>query len=115
MNSIDARIARILAGGRASPWPSWRSGAFSWSSEGRRPWPDGWPPLDVASLPAGLVALEPAAYLWLGLIVTIATPLVRVAASTWSFGRAGESRMAALGAAVLVVIALAIVAGLAAG
>jgi hypothetical protein len=38
-----------------------------------------------------------------------------VAVSTWSFGRAGEPRMAALGAAVLIVIALAIVAGLAAG
>jgi hypothetical protein len=32
-------------------------------------------------------------------------------ASTWGFGRAGERRLAALGLAVLVVIALAVVAG----
>jgi uncharacterized membrane protein len=115
MNSIDARIARILAVGTRIAVALLAIGSVLLVIGGTSPLADGWPPLDVASLPAGLVALEPAAFLWLGLIVTIATPLVRVAASTWSFGRAGEPRMAALGAAVLVVIALAIVAGLAAG
>lgn len=115
MNSIDARIARILEVGTRTAVALLVIGSVLLAVDGTSPLAAGWPPLDVASLPAGLVALEPAAFLWLGLIVTVATPLARVAASTWSFGRAGEPRMAGLGAAVLVVIALAIVAGLAAG
>ena len=115
MNRIDVRIARILAVGTSLAVALLAIGSVLLVVGGTSPLASGWPPLDVASLPAGLVALEPAAFLWLGLIVTIATPLARVAASTWSFGRAGEPRMTALGAAVLVVIAIAIVAGLAAG
>ena len=115
MNRIDARIARILAVGTRMAVALLAVGSVLLMAEGTSPLARGWPPLDVASLPADLVALQPAAYLWLGLIVTIATPLLRVVASTWSFGRTGELRMAGLGAGVLVVIALAIVAGLAAG
>ena len=37
----------------------------------------------LADLPALLAALDPAAYLSLGLIVLIATPFVRVAGSSW--------------------------------
>jgi uncharacterized membrane protein len=115
MNAIDARIARILAVGTRIAVALLAIGSVLLVAGGTSPLAGGWPPLHVASLPADLLALQPAAYLWLGLIATIATPLLRVAASTWSFGRMGEWRMAALGAAVLVVIALAIVAGLAAG
>jgi uncharacterized membrane protein len=115
MNSIDARIARILAVGTRVAVAFLAVGSILLVAGGTSPLAGGWPPLDVASLPADLLALQPAAFLWLGLIATIATPLLRVAASTWSFGRVGERRMAALGAAVLVVIGLAVVAGLAAG
>jgi uncharacterized membrane protein len=115
MNSIDARIARILMVGTRVAVAFLAVGSILLVAGGTSPLAGGWPPLDVASLPADLLALQPAAFLWLGLIAMIATPLLRVVASTWSFGRMGERRMAALGAAVLVVIALAVVAGLAAG
>jgi len=115
MSNVDARIARILAVGTRVAVTLLATGSILMIVEGTSPLDQGWPPLDVGSLPADLVALQPAAFLWLGLIATIATPLLRVVASTWSFGRAGERRMAALGATVLVVIALAVVAGLGAG
>jgi uncharacterized membrane protein len=115
MNSIDARIARILAVGTRAAVALLAIGSILLVAGGTSPLAPDWPPLDPASLPADLLALQPAAFLWLGLIVTIATPILRVVASTWSFGRAGESRLAALGVAVLIVIALAVVAGLAAG
>jgi len=114
MNSIDARIARILSVGTRVAVAFLAVGSILLVAGGTSPLAGGWPPLDVASLPADLLALQPAAFLWLGLIAMIATPLLRVVASTWSFARMGERRMAALGAAVLVVIALAVVAGLAA-
>jgi uncharacterized membrane protein len=115
MSSVEVRIARILAVGTRVAVTLLAAGSILMIAEGTSPLDQGWPPLDVGSLPADLVALQPAAFLWLGLIATIATPLLRVVASTWGFGRAGERRMAALGAAVLVVIALAVAAGLMAG
>jgi uncharacterized membrane protein len=115
MNSIDARIARILAVGTRVAVALLAIGSVLLVAGGTSPLASDWPPLDPASLPADLLALQPAAFLWLGLMVTIATPILRVVASTWGFGRAGEPRLAAFGVAVLVVIALAVVAGLAAG
>ncbi len=115
MSSVEARIARILAVGTRIVVALLATGSVLVVAQGTSLLDPDWPRLDIASLPADLVALRPTAFLWLGLIATIATPLLRVAAATWSFGRAGERRMAALGAAVLVVIALAVVAGSVAG
>jgi uncharacterized membrane protein len=98
MNSIDARIARILAVGTRVAVALLAIGSILLVAGGTSPLAPDWPPLDPASLPADLLA-----------------PILRVVASTLSFGRAGEPRLAALGVAVLVVIALAVVAGLAAG
>ena len=115
MSSVEARIARILSVGTRVAVALLATGSVLLVGGGTSPLAPDWPPLDAASLPADLVALRPAAFLWLGLIATIATPLLRVAASTWGFGRAGQRRLAALGLAVLVVIALAVVAGSLAG
>lgn len=115
MISVEARIARILSVGTRAAIALLAAGSVLMIAEGTSPLTQAWPPLDLASLPADLLALRPTAFLWLGLMATIATPLLRVAASTWSFGRVGERRMAILGVTVLLVIALAVVAGLAAG
>ncbi len=115
MSSVETRIARILTVGTRAAVALLAIGSLLMIAAGTSPLTPDWPPLDLASLPADLLALEPTAFLWLGLMATIATPILRVAASTWGFGRAGERRLAALGVAVLVVIALAVVAGLAAG
>ncbi|MFH1475472.1 MAG: DUF1634 domain-containing protein [Chloroflexota bacterium] len=115
MNSVEARIARILAVGTRIAVALLATGSILLVAGGTSPLSPDWSPLDLASLPADLVALRPSAFLWLGLLATLATPLLRVAASTWGFGRAGDRRLAALGAAVLVVIGLAVVAGSLAG
>jgi uncharacterized membrane protein len=113
--SIDAQIARLLTLGTRAGIGLLAAGSLLLVVNGISPLETTWPPLDVAALPSQLIALQPAAFLWLGLIVTIATPLMRVAAATLGFARAGERRMVALGVAVLVVIALAVVAGVAGG
>jgi uncharacterized membrane protein len=69
----------------------------------------GAPPFDVTQIPADILALQPTGFLWLGLIVVIATPSARVAASLVGYLRAGETRMAIVSVAILVVIALSIV------
>jgi uncharacterized membrane protein len=62
------------------------------------------PPFDLAALVHGLVTFQPEAYLWLGLIVTIATPSMRVLASLVGFQRAGDRRMVLVSLGILAVI-----------
>lgn len=114
-DAIDVRIARLLRAGTRLGIALLAVGSILLVAGGGSPLAATWAPFDLATLPAGLVALQPEAYLWLGLIVTISTPLLRVAAATISFARTGERRMVVLGVAVLVVIALAVVAGSAGG
>jgi uncharacterized membrane protein len=62
------------------------------------------PAFDASALVHGLVTFQPEAYLWLGLIVTIATPSLRVLASLVGFGRAGDRRMVLVSVGILAVI-----------
>jgi uncharacterized membrane protein len=112
---VEATIARLLTLGTRLAIGLLAIGSVLLVLAGISPLAEDWPPFDPASLVADLVALRPEGFLWLGLLATIATPLARVAVSTTAFARAGERRMVLLGIAVLVVIALAVVAGLRAG
>lgn len=75
----------------------------------------GGPPLDIERLGADLVALAPAAFLWLGILTVIATPLSRVSAAAVGFARQGDSRMVGVAVGILVVIAVGIASALVAG
>ena len=75
----------------------------------------GGPPLDLQDLAADLMALAPAAFLWLGILAVIATPLSRVIAAAIGFARLGDRGMVAVSLGILVVIALGVVTALAAG
>ena len=112
---IEVRIARLLTVGTRVGIALLAVGGLLLVAAGISPLAEDWPPLDIASLPADLLALRPASFLWLGLLVTISTPWLRVLTATIGFARAGERRMVLLGIAVLVVLVLAVVAGVAAG
>ena len=73
------------------------------------------PPFDASQIIPDLRALEPAGFLWLGLLVVIATPLSRVAGAAIGFARRGEPLMAAISVAILAVIAISIIAARATG
>ena len=75
----------------------------------------GGPPLDIARLRADLVALAPAAFLWLGILAVIATPLSRVIAAAIGFARQGDRLMVGVAVAILAVIAVGIGSALATG
>lgn len=108
---IEARIARLLSLGTRAAIALLGIGCLLLLVDGRSPLEPRWPALDLRVLPADLLGLRAEGFLWLGLLVTLATPLLRVAAATLGFARAGERRMVALGAGVLAVIALAVAAG----
>jgi uncharacterized membrane protein len=69
----------------------------------------GGPPLDLGRLAADLATLGPAAFLWLGILAVIATPLSRVIAAAVGFARLGDRGLVGVAVAILVVIALGIV------
>jgi uncharacterized membrane protein len=75
----------------------------------------GGPPLDLEHMAGDIAALAPAAFLWLGILAVIATPLSRVVAAAVGFARAGDPSMVGVAVAILVVIALGIASALMAG
>jgi uncharacterized membrane protein len=72
---------------------------------------EGGPKLELASLPADVLALRPAGFLWLGILGVLATPGLRVVRALLGFARRGETRMAATSAIVLGVIAIGVFVG----
>ena len=63
---------------------------------------------DFGSLPARLIALQPLAISQLGLLVLLATPVARVAASVIGFVLEGDRLYAAITLAVLAVLLVSI-------
>lgn len=74
----------------------------------------GGPALDLGRLAADVVALDPAAFLYLGILAVIATPLSRVVVAAIGFARQGDRWMLGVSIAILVVIAVGIATALAA-
>ncbi len=68
----------------------------------------GGPAFDPAALVGDLLGLRPAGFLWLGMIVMIATPAARVATSLIGFARTGERPMVVVAALILAVIAISV-------
>jgi uncharacterized membrane protein len=72
---------------------------------------DAGPAFDPARLVADVAALRPAGFIWLGLLVVVATPSARVMASLIGYARRGERAMVAIAGLVLVVIAVSVTVG----
>ena len=68
----------------------------------------GGPGLDVATLGSQLVALDPAAYLWLGLLAVVAAPIGRVIVAGVAYARQADWLMVAIAVGILVIIAIGV-------
>ena len=66
------------------------------------------PAFDLTRLVPDLLAFKAEGFLWLGLLVVVATPAARVLASLVGYVRRGESRMAIVAALILLVIAASV-------
>jgi uncharacterized membrane protein len=71
----------------------------------------GGPPLEPGLIVDDILHLRPAGFMWLGLVVVLATPVARVAVSLVGYVNRGERRMALVAALILVVIAASIALG----
>jgi uncharacterized membrane protein len=68
----------------------------------------GGPRLDLSTISADLASLQPAGFLWLGLLTVIATPITRVIAAAVGFAQLGERQMVLVAVGIVGVIALSI-------
>ena len=109
---LDRTIARLLTWGTYLSVGLLGIGVVLMLASGVSPF-DPAPAFDPAAIPGQVASLQPVGFLWLGLIVTIATPLARVVASLVGYLAGGERRMALISIAILVVIAVGVVLGIA--
>jgi uncharacterized membrane protein len=73
------------------------------------PRPEPSAPPDAADWMASLLALEPQAFIWAGIGLTVILPAATVVAAAIGFGRAGDRRGAITALAVLVALSVALV------
>jgi uncharacterized membrane protein len=71
----------------------------------------GGPPLEPGLIADDIAHLRPAGFLWLGLLLVLATPILRVVVSLVGFARGGERTMAIVASLILIVIAASVVLG----
>jgi uncharacterized membrane protein len=107
---LEGRVARLLRLGTYAAVILLAIGVALMLATGRSPL-DAAPGLDPGSLVADVFSGQPAGFLWLGLLVVLATPAARVAVAVVGFARAGDTRMAIVAVLILLVIALGVVLG----
>jgi uncharacterized membrane protein len=72
----------------------------------------GGPRLAIGRLVRDVTELAPGGFLWLGLLVVIATPVSRVVAAAIGYAQTGNRLMVAVAVAILAVLALSVTTAL---
>jgi uncharacterized membrane protein len=105
---LERSIARVLTVGTYASIALLAVGVVLMLAAGIGPLSGG-PPFDAGRLLGDLEALRPAGFIWLGLVVVVATPAARVAASLIGYRRRGETMMATISLLILIVSAASVV------
>jgi uncharacterized membrane protein len=107
---LEGRVAGLLRLGTYAGVALIASGVLLLVLAGNSPL-DGAPGLDLGRLFGEVLALEPQGFLWLGILVALATPIGRVVLALAGFLRLGEREMALVAILILAIVALGVVAG----
>ena len=111
---LEASLARVLQVGTYVSMALITVGTVLMVINGGSPM-DAAPLLDLGRIPADILGGRPEGFLWLGVLGVLATPMLRVVAALIGFARAGEWRMVGVAAAIVIVVAAGIAAGLLTG
>ncbi|HEY0443014.1 MAG TPA: DUF1634 domain-containing protein [Candidatus Limnocylindrales bacterium] len=109
-DDLDRTIARLLTVGTYVSIALLVAGVAAMVAAGISPL-DRAAGFDLRRVGSDLAALRPEGFLWLGLVVVIATPSARVAASLLGYARGGDRIMVLVSVLILAVIALSVVLG----
>ena len=104
---IDRAVGRLLTAGTYASVALLGLGVAAMIATATSPL-DQAPPLDAGRLVGEILGLRPAGFLWLGLLVVIATPSARVAASLVGYLRQRDRSMTIVATLILSVIALSV-------
>jgi uncharacterized membrane protein len=105
---LERSIARLLTGGTYASIALLVVGVALMLGTGIGPRTGG-PAFDPRTLLSDLAAFRPSGFLWLGLVVMVATPAARVIASLVGFARRGEREMVLIAGLILMVIGLSVI------
>jgi len=106
--NLDRAIARLLVAATLTSVGILAIGVILLIARGTSPLDLSFERLDVARIPADLAGLRAEGFLWLGLMVIVATPAARVGVSLVGYARGGERSMALISAAILTIIGASI-------
>ncbi|MGZ9276188.1 MAG: DUF1634 domain-containing protein [Candidatus Limnocylindrales bacterium] len=104
LDRIEGRIARVLSIGAVIAVVLLVVGIGLMVASGIEPDRAVFPVFDPARLVGDLVTLRPEGFLWAGILVVIATPVIRVIGELVGFAIRGDRTMAAVAAAILVIV-----------
>jgi uncharacterized membrane protein len=107
---LEARVSLVLKVGTYAAIGLVAAGVVLMTLDGRSPL-DVAPAFDPSRLPGDLAALRPSGFLWLGVLLVLATPPARVLVALIGYLRGSEREMALVALLILIVIALGVVAG----
>jgi uncharacterized membrane protein len=105
--TLELSIARLLTVGTYASVAFLLVGVLLMLTGGVGP-RSGGPAFDPANLVPDLVALRPEGFIWLGLVVVVATPAARVFAALLGYARQRDRVMVTVAALILAVIALSV-------
>jgi uncharacterized membrane protein len=111
---IELAIARTLSAGAVLAVGLLLVGIVLMLGEGISPDAATYPVFDPSAVVADLLALRPAGFLWAGILVVIATPILRVVGELVGYGLRKDRAMTMVAAATLLVIVVSVVTALAA-
>jgi uncharacterized membrane protein len=106
-DGLDRQVGRLLAIGTSAAVAVLAIGVALMLLAGRSPMGP-MPTLDPARLLPDLLAMKPEPFLWLGLLLTIATPTARVLAALVGYVRRADRPMALIATAILGIIFLSV-------
>ena len=106
---LERSVARLLTVGTYASIALLAAGVLAMVAAGLSPL-DPAPRFDPPRLAADLVALRPEGFLWLGIVLVVATPSARVATSLVGYLRRPDRAMAVVSLLILAVIGLSVVA-----
>lgn len=105
---FERRIGRMLIGATYIAVALLLVGVALMATQGISPLADA-PPFHLGAIAADILALQPTGFLWLGLLVVIATPISRVVVALVGYARSGDHLMVAVSIAILAVITIGVV------
>jgi len=113
---IETVVARLLTVGTYLAIGLVLVGVVGMLRDGIDPLDHGaFPAFDLRQIPAEMLALEPAGFLWAGIVLVMCLPIGRVIVAGIGFVRVGDRRLALVSLGVVLVVFASIVAAIGLG